>query len=567
MSAVEKFYQDGLAAAKAAGLSIKRGAGATGPDAIHAAAQDRVTAAGGALVTEEQAKRAKHPFEMWDEMAANAEAGRFPKGTDVFLYKYHGLFYVAPAQDSFMCRLRVPNGILNSHQARGLAELSRRHAGGTIDVTTRANFQIREIPPTETLAVLTGLVELGLTARGSGADNIRNVTGGPTAGIDPQELIDTRPHALAWHHHILNHRELYGLPRKFNVAFDGGGRIGALEDTNDIGFAAVAVPDGKSVPAGVYYRLALGGVTGHLDFARDTGVLLKPDRAVKVAHAIVRVFIEHGDRTDRRKARLKYLLDAWGFERFLEATEALLDAPLIRLPLTECLPRGPIDRHGHVGIHPQRQPGLFYAGLVLPVGRLTADQLSGVADLAARLGSGTLRLTVWQNLLVSDLPEAALPEFTAGIAALGLGLGASAIRGGLIACTGSRGCKFSAADTKGHALALVAYLEPRVALDEPINIHFTGCHHSCAQHYIGDIGLIATKVGEAAVEGYSIHVGGGYGADRAIARLVWPDQPFEAVPPLIERLLKLYLARRVPGEGFAAFTRRHPLDPETMGAF
>ena len=177
-------------------------------------------------------------------MAAEAAEGRFPKGIDVFRHKFFGLFYVAPAQNAFMCRLRIPNGILAAHQLRGLAAIAERCGGGYADVTTRANLQIREIAPQNIRRGPDRASRtLGLTSRGAGADNIRNITGSPTAGIDPQELIDTRPLARALHHYILNHRELYGLPRKFNIAFDGGGTIGVLEDTNDIGFAAVAAPE------------------------------------------------------------------------------------------------------------------------------------------------------------------------------------------------------------------------------------------------------------------------------------------------------------------------------------
>ena len=167
-----------------------------------------------------------------------AEAGQFPKGIDVFLTKYQGLFYVAPAQDSFMCRLRIPNGILSAWQMRGLADAADSFGGGYADVTTRANLQIREIGAAHAVDMLLAVQALGLTSRGSGADNIRNITGSPTAGIDPQELYDTRPLCRAMHHYILNHREMYGLPRKFNIAFDGGGRVPVLEDTNDIGFVA-----------------------------------------------------------------------------------------------------------------------------------------------------------------------------------------------------------------------------------------------------------------------------------------------------------------------------------------
>src|SRR5438270_5124969 len=281
------------------------------PTLIHRAAQDRAVATGGKLVPEELAKRAKNPFDMWDEMAANAAAGRFPKGTDVFLHKFHGLFYVAPNQDAFMLRLRLPGGILSASQAKGLADIAERFGGGNLDITNRANLQIREIGAAHPLDVLTAIDELGLTSRGAGADNIRNLTGSPLAGIDPQELIDTRPLTRALYHYILNHRELYGLPRKFNIAFDGGGRIGTLEDTNDIGFAAVRVGPSKPVPEGIYFRMLLGGLTGHGSFASDSGVLLEPGDVVAAAAVIVRVFSDHGDRTDRKKARLTYLIDRW----------------------------------------------------------------------------------------------------------------------------------------------------------------------------------------------------------------------------------------------------------------
>ncbi|MDQ3815548.1 MAG: NirA family protein, partial [Armatimonadota bacterium] len=218
-----------------------------GPEAIHRQAQDRFLAEGKKLTNEEKAKREKHPFDIWDTMREHADEGRFPKGTDVFLWKFHGLFYAAPNQESYMCRLRFPNGIVNSHQMRRMADLAERYAGGYAHVTTRANIQLREIGAHDSLAVLTELHEAGIINRGAGADNIRNITGSPTAGIDQQELIDTRPLARELHHTILNHKELYGLPRKFNIGFDGGGTISVLEDTNDIGFTAVRVGEGHEV--------------------------------------------------------------------------------------------------------------------------------------------------------------------------------------------------------------------------------------------------------------------------------------------------------------------------------
>src|ERR1043166_9559635 len=268
-----------------------------GPEAAHLRATSRLLASGGKLSDQEKFKREQHPFDAYERLKEQAQKSEAPKAADNFRWRYYGLFYCAPAQSAYMCRLRIANGILTHWQLDGLATLADRYAHGYVHITTRANIQMREIAPKDTVAMVEAIQDLGLCSRGSGADNIRNVTGSPTAGIDRQELIDTRPYAREWHFHILNERALYGLPRKFNVAFDGGGIVPVLEDTNDIGFQAVAVRDGHGVEPGVWFRLALGGITGHKDFARTTGVVVKPADATKVADAVVRVFIEHGDRT------------------------------------------------------------------------------------------------------------------------------------------------------------------------------------------------------------------------------------------------------------------------------
>jgi len=563
LSEEKKLYLEGFIR----GVAARHGGGGAGGPAdssasvlhpLHRAAQDRVLAEGKKLVAEEDAKRRKNPFDMWDEIQANAAADKFPKGTDVFLHKFHGLFYVAPAQNALMCRLRMPNSILSAHQLRGLADLAEQCGGGYVDLTTRANLQIREIAAKNAPALLTGLQELGLTSRGSGADNIRNITGSPTAGIDPQELIDTRPLCQAMHHYILNHREMYGLPRKFNIAFDGGGRVPVLEDTNDIGFVAAQAADG------IYFRLQLGGITGHHDFAHETGVVLRPDECVKAAGAVVRAFIAHGNRTDRTKARLKYVLDRMGRDEFLKEVEKEYGAPLRRAAGITLEPRPTADKHGHIGVHAQKQAGLSYLGIVLPVGRITSEQMRGLAEIAERFGSGTLRLTVWQNLLISDVADQDVGVCIAALQEMGIGVEASAIRRGLVACTGNAGCKFAASNTKGHALRLADYLEARLAVDLPINIHLTGCHHSCAQHYVGDIGLLACKVeqGEDSVEGYHVYIGGGAAStnEQAMAREYARSVPFDEVPPLIEKLLRTWLRHRAgPTETFFEFCRRSEL--------
>src|SRR5262245_16421778 len=424
---------------------------------------------------------------------------------------------------------------------------------------------MREVEPKNAVAMVEAIQDLGLCSRGSGADNIRNVTGTPTAGIDLQELIDTRPYTREWHFHILNDRSLYGLPRKFNVAFDGAGTIPVLEDTNDIGFQAVSVKDGLGLDPGVWFRLCLGGLTGHRDFARDTGVIVRPADACKVADAVVRVFIDHGDRTDRTKARLKYVLDAMGVDRFLGLVEEKLGRKLDHAVPGAVAVRPPFDRTAHIGIHAQKQEGLHWIGVVVPVGYLTTRQVRGLADVARELGDGDIRLTVWQNLLISGVPSQKLKEAQARIEALGLAIEANAIRSGLVACTGNTGCKFAASDTKRHAEDIARWCETRVSLDTPVNIHLTGCHHSCAQHFVSEIGLLACKVQTGAdgdaVEGYHILVGGGFGPPAALGRNIYRDVRADDAPRTIERILKAYLKNRATREeSFITFARRHEIE-------
>jgi ferredoxin-nitrite reductase len=512
----------------------------------------------GELCREERWKAEENPLDIWDKLLAHANNNQAPAAEDVFRFKFHGLFHVAPAQDSFMLRLRIAGGRLTAHQMRGLADLAQHYGSGRADLTTRANIQIREFQPKEVVRVLNTIQALGLTSRGTGADNIRNITASPTTGIDPQELLDVAPLADGLHHYILNSRDLYELPRKFNVAFDGGGAISVLADTNDIGFAAVRIGQGRSVPAGVYFRVLLCGITGHRQFAQDSGLLIAPEQAVAVAAAMIRVFIDHGDRTDRKKARLKYLVDRWGVEKFIAETEKRLAFPLLRCAAEEAEQRNAIDRAGHLGVHPQRQTGLNYIGVSVPVGKLPVDQMRVVADIADEFGIGEIRLTVWQNLLIPHVHDSRVAAAVERLRSGGLQCDAGAVLRGTVACTGNRGCRFAATDTKRHAVELADFLDSRFQIMQPINLHVTGCPHSCAQHYIGDIGLLGTKVN--GVEGYQVVIGGGSDRDQGLARELMPPVAFSEVPYVLEQLMKAYVERRKEEESFLEFSRRHSID-------
>jgi len=518
------------------------------------------------LCKEERWKHEENPLDAWERLLAHSDANKFPDAENMYRFKTHGLFYVAPAQDSFMIRLRVPACEITAHQFHGLADLASELGNGFIDLTTRGNLQLRELKPRDLVSVLTRVQDLGLTSRGAGADNIRNVTASPNCGFDPQELLDVRPYAKAVHHYIMNHRDCYGLPRKFNIAFDNGGSLTVAADTNDIAFIATRITSASilnhkseiiNAAPGLYFRVLLGGITGHQDFARDTGVLIKPDEAIAVSAAMVRVFAENGDRTNRKKARLKYLLDKWGFDRFLAETQKKLSFPLLRIPAAACEPRRPLIKHGWVGPYKQAQRGFTSIGVGIPVGRMSSKQMHGLANIAANFGKSELRLTVWQNAIIPHIPDALVSSACRQLQNLGFFTEAASTTSGIISCTGSRGCKYAAADTKGAAASLGKHLaNARLSVEQPVNIHFTGCPNSCAQHYCGDIGLVGAKQPDGA-DGFHIVFGGGMDHEQGIAREIFRGVRATEVNPLIEKTLHAYETNKTSGETFVQWVRRH----------
>lgn len=521
------------------------------------------------LIFEERVKRDLHPLDAFDSLVEDSLANRAPAKENVFRYKWRGLFYLAPSSDAFMCRLRIPGGQVKAFQLRELASISKALTTGYIQITTRANFQLRNIEARNTVPLLRRIESVGLTSQGSGADNIRNITCSPTAGIDPEELVDTLPLAREIGDYIIHHREFYDLPRKFNIALDGGGTISSVADTNDIGWSAVELGDAvEGLEAGVYFRLALGGATGHKAFARDAGIVVPAAQLVKVTAALLRVFIANGNRENRKKARLKHLLDKWTVEQYLEETEKLLGYSLIKLPPgDESTEQGELMKstakaHPQVGVFPQRQPGMNYIGVAVPVGQLTGKQLIKLADLAEQYGNGEVRLTVWQNLLIPSIADENIEAVKKALVKMGLDWRSSNLKTGFVACTGNSYCKFASSNTKKHAVELMKFLDKRHELDQPINVHLTGCPHSCAQHYMGDVGLLAAKVnlqGES-VEGYHIFVGGGFGRHQKVGRQVFQGLTFEQVRKTMDTMFTTFREQRKPEETFQDFTNRHDLN-------
>nr|MDZ8063335.1 precorrin-3B synthase [Nostoc sp. EkiNYC01] len=469
-----------------------------------------------------------------------------------------GLFYATPAEDGILSRMRIPGGIINSQQCRAIADIADQYGGGYVDVTNRANLQIREIRSSIDSQVLQHLQNIGIGSRNTDVDHIRNIMTSPTAGIDRQELIDTRPFVQAWDNYITAHPALSGLSAKFSVCFDGGGIVQVRDRLNDILFAAVLVN------GDVYFRLHLSaGAKGQPP--SDMKILLPPDDCLPVLAALTDVYLNHTNINDKRRLRLRDLLNTLGCENYLQEVQQRLPFPLS--PSETCPVAEKIDtKYQHIGIHPQRQKGLFYIGVVLPLGRVENRQMRGLADLAAKYGNGTLRLTPWQNLLLTDIPQEQLTDVQNEITLLELDSSPTNIKSALVACSGNKGCAASATDTKNHALALAEYLETRVTLEHPINIHFTGCQKSCAQHSQSDITLLGVKfeANNQTVEAYHIYLSDSNSTHK-FGRELYQYVTFPELPTLIEKILKMYkIQHQNSHESFQEFANRQLTQPNPI---
>lgn len=492
-----------------------------------------------------------------------------------------GLFYTTPAQDGILYRLRIPGGILNSEQCHTIANIADNYAGGYIDVTNRANLQIREIKQEINIQVLQSLQNLGLGSNNPAVDHIRNIMTSPTAGIDIQELIDTRPLIQAWDEYIKKHSHLGGLSPKFSVCFDGGGKLAVKNSPNDVIFIAVYeneklreelefLSTGKIKDDLVYFILYLCD-TQPGNPAKNTGILLKPEECIPVLAALAEVYLQHTDLSIRRKPRLREVIYNLGYDNYLKQVQEYLiysknEETKINLIDRNYQPKSQPQQNikdrktYHLGIHRQKQTDLFYIGVNLPLGRLQSWQIRGLANLATKYGSSNLRLTPWQNLLITDIPQPQIREVESEITNLGLSYSAINIKSGLVSCSGNRGCAAAATDTKSHALALGEYLETHTVLDSPINIHFTGCMKSCAQHHQGDITLVGinTETQHDKMETYQMYL-----ADdscQKFGRQIYAKVNFTQLPQLMERILKTYQIKRLNSqESFREFANRYDI--------
>jgi sulfite reductase (ferredoxin) len=464
----------------------------------------------------------------------------------------------------FMVRIRIPGGALAAPQLRTIADLAERHARGVADLTVRQNVQLHWVTIEDLPVVFETLWRTGITSLGACGDVTRNVTGCPVAGVDADELVDASPLVQEATRLLNGNPDFYNLPRKYKVAITGCRSWCVYPEINDVGMTAVRHP----LTGEIGYAARIGGglsTDPHLGVRLDAFITER--QVVPVVRAVTEIFRDSDAlRQNREKARLKFLFlnEGWTAARFLAEVERRLGVSLAAGVADD--PPDDVYRD-HVGVHRQRQHGLCYVGLPVVRGRVTPAQLRGVAALAERFGSGQVRTTTMQNLLVLDVPEARVGPLAREIETLGFPLDASPFRRGTVACTGSEFCKLALTETKGFARHLVGELEERLpGFDRHVRINVTGCPNSCGQHWIADIGIEGKKlkVDGALADAYYFCVGGAVGRHQAVARPVGYRVAATDVPAAIERLLRQYLDDRRPGEGFREFAARHT-DEELRG--
>ncbi|HLK74338.1 MAG TPA: nitrite/sulfite reductase [Streptosporangiaceae bacterium] len=458
----------------------------------------------------------------------------------------------------FMLRIRIDGGQLDHRQLTTIADISRRYARGTADVTDRQNIQLHWVEIESVPAIWDALESVGLSTTEACGDTPRVILGCPLAGLDAAEIMDATPEIAAIGEQFIGDSAFSNLPRKFKSSISGCAAQCAIHEINDVAFVGVRNAAGE---AG-YDLWVGGGLSTNPMIGRRLGTFVAPGQVPEVWAGVAGLFRDYGYRRLRHRARIKFLVADWGPERFREILEkeylgyALPDGPAPAAPL-----------HGirdHVGVHQQRD-GNYYVGFAPTVGRLSADVLDVIADLAARYGSGRVRTTTEQKMVILDVPPDRTEDLVRELDQAGLPARPSAFRRHTMACTGIEFCKLAIVETKARAADLIAELERRLpGFDTPVTINVNGCPNSCARIQTADIGLkgsLVTGPDGTQVEGFQIHLGGslngGDGSDSGFGRKVRGlKTTAEELPDYVERVLRRFEAGREPDENFAAWTVR-----------
>lgn len=459
-----------------------------------------------------------------------------------FRLRVLGLFYRTVTPGKFMLRMRVANGVLLSSQMRVMAEIVQRYGDeGNADITTRQNIQLRQIRIEDVPDIYSKLEQAGLTSVQSGVDNVRNITGSPLAGIDSDELIDTRGLCRMVQDMITNmgrgNPAFTNLPRKFNIAIAGCRDNSVHAELNDLAF----IPAYKNDTIG--FNVIVGGMFSPKRYEASVplNAWVPPSDVVALSKAILLVYRNHGLRANRQKSRMMYLIDKWGIEKFREEVEKQFGECGGTLPLQPAAEKDEFlwNKKDHIGVYRQKQPGLNFVGLHIPIGRLYAQDMFDLARMAEVYGTGEIRFTVEQNLIIPNIPDSRLEAFLQEPLLERFSIDPDNLMRGLVSCTGSQFCGFALIETKNRALAYIKALEAELSVSQPVRIHWTGCPNSCGQPQVADIGLMGTKGRKdgKVVEAVDIWMGGKVGHEAELGTRVMKGIPCDDLKPVLRDLL------------------------------
>ena len=508
----------------------------------------------------ERLKREKFPLEIIHEVPELGERNYLDiSEEDMVRFQWYGLYHDKPKVGYFMMRIKVPggSGIFTPAQYRAIGEISQRFGRNYTELGTRQTVQLHWLRIKDLPEIFATMERVGLTSLGGCGDTVRNVTGCPVAGVDPEELFDCRPQLKEVVSYFLGHREYFDLPRKHKITVSTCAYQCNAPEINCIVFLGARQP-GPNGGERLGFSLRVGGgLSSTPRIARDLGVFVEPHDVLPTARAILDVWREDLKyRLSRAKARLKFLVDDYGPEGVRKAIEERLGR---RLEDLAEVPK-PIGQTEHLGIHRQKQDGLYYVGFPVFLGRVTGEQTVQIAELAESVG-GDVRITRQQNFILTGVPEARLDEVVERVAEIGFRLDVNGVRGSSVACTGQPYCNFAVAATKSKLEEIVLRLEERFGREvEWLKLGVDGCPHSCAHHWVSDIGLQGTTLrGDAEsgkLEAYEVYLRGGLGESPEIGRAILRRVPADEAPAYVERLVGAYLAERHDGESFQSFAKR-----------
>ena len=481
----------------------------------------------------EQAKAELCGLELAPRLAEMGREGweALDEATLTIRLKWLGIFFRPVTPGRFMVRLRLPNGVIKADQLDVLAEaIDRCGDQGSADITTRQNLQLRGLLLEDMAPLLQALEAGGLTSLQSGHDNPRNITGNPLAGIDPEEIVDTRPLVEAIQARLLGPAGPRNLPRKFNVAVGGAPDSFLLH--NDLAF----LPAEHNGELG--FTVLVGGFFSaqRNELAVPLGLWLRAEQLADFTLMVLHHYERAGNRQQRNKSRLMYLIDELGIDAYRAELVAAFAEPVLSHAGSHLVNRAP--RSG-LGVQAQKQAGLHWVGLHVPMGRLDAASMLELAALARTYGSGELRLTEAQNALIVDVPGDRLEALLAEPLLQRFRPDPSTLQAEAVSCTGNAYCSFALIPTKGVAQQVLEELERRIELPEAVRMHWTGCPNACGQPYMGQIGLMGAKArkdGEM-VEAAKLFLGGSMGDEPKLAELHHKGVPLSDLPDVLEQLL------------------------------